>query len=176
GGDRLLPRDLPGLPPPRDDDLPARRAGRLAADRERAAVAPSPGLGRRSARRAVTGVGALGGRRAGKPPLLPGPRLFPLAALQPVVARRAHDDSRRERDRAGRGGRRLRATGAADVRDGPPRGGGPRAGVLHSAPRSHHAARRRGPLEAARTADRGRLPLARRRGSARPARPAAPPV
>src|SRR5256886_10784147 len=60
--DRLLPRDLSGVLAPRDGDLAARCARRIAADGGRAAVALPLGPERRGARRAVTGGGALGCR------------------------------------------------------------------------------------------------------------------
>src|SRR6266581_2998040 len=84
--DRLLPRDLSGVLAPRDGDLAARCARRIAADGGRAAVALPLGQERRGARRAVTGVGALGRRRAREPSVLSGARLLPIAALQPILA------------------------------------------------------------------------------------------
>src|SRR2546430_14205738 len=59
--DRLLPRDLSGVLAPRDGDLAARCARRIAAHGGRAAVGLPLGQERRPARRAVTGEGAVGG-------------------------------------------------------------------------------------------------------------------
>ena len=90
---------------------------RLAGGRSRARRRPPAGR-----------VGALGGRAAGEPPVVPGAELLPLAARQPVVGGGADRDPRHLGPPHRRRGRAGRLPGAADVRDGPPRGGGPGAG------------------------------------------------
>ena len=106
GGHRLrLPRRghqlpagaLPGVLTPRGDHLAARRPRRLAAD-GRARSWPLGPVRRPDAARPVPRrVGALGRRGAGEPPLVPRAELLPLAARQPVVARRADGDPRHAR-------------------------------------------------------------------------------
>src|SRR3989440_5563018 len=169
--DRLLPRDLSGVLAPRDGDLAARCARRIAADGGRAAVALPLGQERRRARRAVTGVGALGGRRAREPSVLSGARLLPLAALQPVLAGRADDDARRQRPRDGGVGGRVRGAGKAHVRHGATRRGGSRAGLQHAAAPARAAALGGGVLPAPCPSRRGGAEVARdwrreRRGAA----------
>ena len=95
GGPRLrLPRRghqlpagaLPGVLAPRgrrsrcSTPAPARRR------RPPSCCSGWPGAATRRARPVPGGVGALGGRGAGEPPLVPGAELLPLAARQPVVA------------------------------------------------------------------------------------------
>src|SRR5436305_1595506 len=67
-------------------------------------------------------VGALGGRAAGEPHLLPRPRLLSVATREPVVDRGGHDDPRHVRAVDRRRRRSGPASGAADVCDGPARG------------------------------------------------------
>src|SRR5207244_1487459 len=91
--DRILPGDLPVVLTSRGSDLTARRARRLAAERGGAVVAAPRRSGSGRARRPVAGMGALGGRRAREPPLVPAPgaggdRLRP-AGLERLRARLA---------------------------------------------------------------------------------------
>src|SRR5207237_929322 len=121
------PRPLPGVLAPRDRDHAAGRARGLAAERG-GAVPESCGRGPRGVGRAARRLGALGSGDHGVAPVLSGAVVLPLAARQPVVARRAHDHPRHERPGDGGRRRRLCAAGGIHVRHGPPRGGGPRAG------------------------------------------------
>src|SRR5215208_2518952 len=85
----------------RDQRLAPGRAGRLAAERDRAPAPLRPGqrhdLDQGPARR----VGALVGGPAREPPVLSGPGLLPLPARAAVVGRGADDDPRYLRDRDG---------------------------------------------------------------------------
>src|SRR5262249_42126864 len=104
-------------------DAPARdpaagRARRLAAPRRDAV---SPPRRRFACLRASAGrMGALGGRAHGEPSLLSDARLLPLAASEPVVARRPHHHPRHECFHHGDLRRLGRAPGAAHLRHGAP--------------------------------------------------------
>src|SRR6266550_2309487 len=133
GGHRVFSGDLSGVFAPRGRDLIARRSRGLTAQRLGVIVA-APGRSRHGGPdRPAARLGALGGRCAREPPVVSAARLLQVAALQRVVARRAHDDPGRERGHH-RGTRGVVcAPGGADVRHGAPRGRGPGAGVQHAA-------------------------------------------
>src|SRR5581483_2230062 len=118
--------------------------------------------------------GALGGRGAGEPPLLPAARLLPLPARPPILAGGADRGAGRLRADPGRDRRRLAPSGAADVRDGPPRGGGSRPGLLPAPdPAAAGPPAPAGAGAPAGAADHGRGAPARGAGGGRAARQAA---
>ena len=136
---------------------PARRPRRLAADGRPAPEPAGPVRRPRAARSVPGGVGAMGGRGAGEPHLVPGPELLPLAARQPVVAGGADGDPR-HLGAGGRGGAEGRPLpGVVDVRHGPARRGGPVPGLSRPARRS-----RRRPAPPERLASPLRAPRRRR--------------
>ncbi|MEJ7638735.1 MAG: hypothetical protein WKF75_12355 [Singulisphaera sp.] len=135
-GHQLPPGPLPGVLRPRGDDLAPGRPRRLAADGRPAADPARPRPQRRRARPVPGGVGAVGGRGAGEPHLVPDAQLLPLAARQPVVAGGADGRAGRLGAGAVRGGGGRRVPGRTDLRHGPPRGRRPGAGLSGPADRA----------------------------------------
>ena len=116
--------------------------------------------------RSVSGrVGTLVGRAAGKPSVVSGAELLPLAARQPIVALVADGGARYVRGDDGDGEGSQSVSGAADVRDEPARGGRFGAGIQGAADGA--AAVDRLPPERAATtsrfAERRRFHVVRRR-------------
>ena len=114
----LLPAGpVTGVLRARGAHLAARRARRLAADGDGAPSPTSRRRVRRIARPAAARVGALVGGAPREPRLVPGARLLPFTARQPVVGRRDDRGARRLRIRDGVGAPGAARTGAPDVRD-----------------------------------------------------------